>query len=171
MGEGESVRPPRADPCVPIPAPRPNRKEPELSDDLPAPDASSARGDAPDDAPRPVRGVPDHLPELQWIVDALDDKRAVDVRVLDLSDLSASIDAFVVATGESQPQIQALEDAVRETMKGHGQPPRGIEAPSSRWVLLDFGGVVVHLMSAEAREFYDLEGLWADAEPLEIVPN
>ena len=146
-----------------------------MSDDLRAPDAPTAPEDASDDAsaeaPRPVRGVPEHLPELQWIVDALDDKRAVNIRVLDLSELSASVDAFVVATGESQPQIQALEDAVRETMKDRGHLARGIEAPSSRWVLLDFGGVIVHLMSAEAREFYDLEGLWADAEPLEIVPN
>ena len=119
----------------------------------------------------PDAAVPDHLPELQWIVDALDDKRAKDVRALDLSPLTASVDCFVIATAESQPQIQALEDAVRERMKEHGRMPRGIEAPSSRWVLMDYGGVVVHLMSPEAREFYDLEGLWADAETIPVEPG
>lgn len=114
--------------------------------------------------------LPEHLPELQWIVDALDDKRAKDVRVLDLAPLTASVDSFVIATAESQPQIQALEEAVRERMKEHGHVPRGVEAPSTRWVLIDFGGVVVHLMSQEAREFYDLEGLWADAETIPVTP-
>lgn len=121
-----------------------------------------------DDAPT---GVPEHVPELQLIIDALDDKRAQNVRVLDLSPLTASVDAFVIATGESQPQIKALEDAVRERMKDAGMLPRGVEAPSSRWVLLDYGGVVVHVMSPEAREFYDLDGLWADAEPIEVRPS
>lgn len=116
-------------------------------------------------------GVPEHIPELQLIVDALDDKRAENVRVLDLAPLSASVDAFVIATGDSVPQIKALEDAVRERMKESGRMPRGVEAPSSRWVLLDYGGVVVHVMSEEAREFYDLEGLWADAEPIEVQPS
>jgi len=124
------------------------------------------------DSRRPTDvALPDHLPELQWIVDALDDKRAKDVRALDLAPLTASVDCFVIATGESQPQIQALEDAVRERMKEHGRVPRGIEAPSSRWVLMDYGGVVVHLMSPEAREFYDLEGLWADAETIVVTPS
>lgn len=118
-----------------------------------------------------IRGVPEHIPELQLIVDALDDKRAKDVRVLDLTPLTASVDAFVIATGESIPQIKALEDAVRERMKDSGRMPRGVEAPSSRWVLLDYGGVVVHVMSPEAREFYDLEGLWADAQPIEVEPS
>ncbi|NBC95601.1 MAG: ribosome silencing factor [Deinococcus-Thermus bacterium] len=111
------------------------------------------------------------MPELQWIVDALDDKRAKDVVVLDLAPLTVSVDCFVIATGESLPQIEALEDAVRSTMKERGRLPRGVEAPSSRWVLLDYGGVVVHVMSSDAREFYDIEGLWADAEVLPIRPS
>ncbi len=115
--------------------------------------------------------LPEHLQAVQWIVDALDDKRAEDVRVLDLSELTASLDCFVIATATSQPQLQALEDAVKERMKEHGQRPRGIEAPSTRWVLLDYGGIVVHIMSPEAREFYDLEGLWADAKALDVQPT
>lgn len=137
--------------------------------DAPTPDAAAPDG-APNDAPA-AAPLPEHLAEVQWIVDALDDKRALDVRVLDLAPLTASLDCFVIASAESQPQMTALEDAVKERMKAHGRLPRSVEAPSSRWVLMDYGGVVVHLMSPEAREFYDLEGLWADAEVLDVVPT
>jgi len=76
-----------------------------------------------------------------------------------------------VASGESSLQLKALEDAVRERMKASGRLPRGVEGPSLRWVLLDYGSVVVHIMSPEARTFYDLEGLWADAERVDVVPS
>lgn len=109
--------------------------------------------------------------EVQLIVDALDDKRAKDITVLDLTTASETLDYFVVATGESSLQLKALEDGVREHLKAAGVLPRGIEGPSTRWTLLDYGSVVVHIMSREAREFYDLEGLWADAEQLEIIPG
>lgn len=111
------------------------------------------------------------LPELQWIVDTLDDKRARDIRVLHLAPLTPTTEAFVIASTESLPQMQAVEDAVRSRMKEEGRVPRHVETPSSRWVLIDFGAVVVHIMSPEARDFYDLEGLWADAEPIEVTPS
>lgn len=107
---------------------------------------------------------------VQHIVDALDDKRAKDITVLELIGISATLDYFVVATGESVPQLRALQDAVKERIKEEGMLPKGIEGPSNRWVLIDYGNVVVHLMSPEAREFYDLEGLWADAERVEVTP-
>jgi len=56
-------------------------------------------------------------------------------------------------------------------MKAAGHLPRGVEGPSNRWVLLDYGTVVVHVMSPDARDFYDLEGLWADANRVEVVPS
>lgn len=105
---------------------------------------------------------------VQRIVDALDDKRAKDITVLELTDVSATLDYFIVATGESVPQLRALQDAVKERLKEEGTFPKGIEGPSNRWVLIDYGNVVVHLMSPEAREFYDLEGLWADAQRVEV---
>jgi ribosome-associated protein len=139
------------------------------SDDRIADPSAPFEAEATTDA-SPATPLPEHLRELQWIVDALDDKRAKDVVCLDLSELTASVDAFVIATAESQPQLQALEEAVRERMKEHGHRPRGVEAPSTRWVLIDYGGVIVHLMSPEARAFYDLEGLWADAETIPVTP-
>jgi ribosome-associated protein len=112
--------------------------------------------------------VPD---EVQLIVDALDDKRAKDIVVLDLTEVSDSLDWFIVATGESSLQLQALEDGVRERLKGEGFLPKAVEGPSARWVLVDYGSVVAHLMSPEARDFYDLEGLWADAARVEVTPR
>lgn len=109
--------------------------------------------------------------EVQLIVDALDDKRAKDIIVLDLATASETLDYFVVATGESSLQLKALEDSVREQLKAAGVLPRGVEGPSTRWTLIDYGSVVVHIMSPEARDFYDLEGLWADAEQLEVTPG
>ena len=109
--------------------------------------------------------------EVQLVVDALDDKRAVDIAVLDLRSASETLDWFIVASGESSLQLKAMEDSVRETMKAAGHLPKGVEGPSARWVLIDYGSVVVHVMSPEAREFYDLEGLWADAERVPVQPN
>ena len=109
--------------------------------------------------------------EVQLIVDALDDRRAKDIAVLDLREVSESLDYFIVATGESILQLKALEDSVRGKLKDKGITPRGVEGPSNRWILLDYGHVVAHIMSPDARSFYDLEGLWADAHRLEVVPH
>ena len=91
--------------------------------------------------------------------------------MLDLSTVSTSLDYFILATGESSPQLKALEDSVLETLKEQGIRPKAVEGPSQRWTLVDYGDVVVHIMSPDAREFYDLEGLWADAERLGVTPS
>ncbi len=109
--------------------------------------------------------------EVQYIVDALDDKRAKDIVVLDLQEVSESLEYFIIASGESSLQINALEQNVKEHLRENGYRVNGIEGPSQKWILMDYGFTVVHIMSPEAREFYDLEGLWADAESLEVVPN
>lgn len=95
---------------------------------------------------------------------ALEDKKAENVVALDLQEVSDSLDYFVIATGTSQPHLQALERAVRERLGEEGVRASKVEGPSPRWVLLDYGEVLVHLMSPEAREYYDLEGFWADAK-------
>ena len=109
--------------------------------------------------------------EVQLIVDALDDRRAKDIVVLDLHEVSDNLDYFIVATGESQLQLKALEDSVRLKLKDSGVMPKGIEGPSNRWILLDYGSDITHIMSPDARSFYDLEGLWADADRLEVTPR
>ncbi len=109
--------------------------------------------------------------EVQLAVNALDDRRARDITVLNLHDVSETLDYFIIATGESTLQLKALEEAVRDAFKTAGQFPRAVEGPSDRWILMDYGAIVVHLMNREAREFYDLEGLWADAETVEVTPD
>jgi len=101
---------------------------------------------------------------IRQIKEALEDKKAENVVALDLTAVSDSLDYFVIATGTSQPHLQALERAVREKLQEEGIRANKVEGPSPRWVLLDYGPVLVHLMSAEAREYYDLEGFWADAK-------
>lgn len=106
--------------------------------------------------------------EVHLIIETLDDGRAKDITVLDLHDVSETLSYFIIATGESSLQLRSLEQAVRERIKSTGQLPSSIESPSDRWILLDYGHVTLHLMSREARAFYDLEGLWADAVEIEI---
>lgn len=107
--------------------------------------------------------------EVQLIVETLDDGRAKDITLLDMHNVSETLDYFIIATGESGLQLKALQDAVREAVKATGRLPRAIEGPSDRWTLIDYGNVIVHIMSREARTFYDLEGLWADAVKLDVV--
>lgn len=95
---------------------------------------------------------------------ALEDKKAENVVALDLRGVSESLDFFVIATGSSQPHLDALERNVRERLNEEGIRAKRVEGPSPRWVLLDYGDILVHLMSANAREYYDLEGFWADAK-------
>ena len=94
----------------------------------------------------------------------LEDKKGIDVTVLSLEKLSSVTDTFIIASGTSSPHVKALSDYVEEAMGGAGFDPLRIEGyKSAKWILLDYGDLVVHIFSEEAREFYSLEWLWADA--------
>lgn len=97
------------------------------------------------------------------IKEVLSEKKAEDVVALDLTKISDTLDYFVIATAQSTPHLQALEGHLEERLRELSLRSRPVER-SPRWVVLDYGEVVVHLMSREARAFYDLEGFWADAE-------
>jgi ribosome-associated protein len=103
------------------------------------------------------------LEQIKIIHAALEDKKALNVVAMDLTGVSTTLDYFVIATATSQPQLQALERNVLEKMREAGTRAASVEGPSPRWILLNFGAIIVHLMTPETREFYDLEGLWADA--------
>lgn len=105
---------------------------------------------------------------IQLIVNAARDKRAEDVVVLDLHDVSSTLDYFIICTASAGLQINAVQNAIREATKEHGVHAVGIEGPSDRWVLINFGTVIVHVMTKEARDYYDLEGLWSDARNVAI---
>ncbi len=102
-------------------------------------------------------------PEIRWAVEAAQEKQAVDITVLKLS--GAFADYFLLCSGQSTPQLQAISDAIEERLGrervrlAHREGKIGAE-----WVLLDYGGFVVHIFSERARQFYDLERLWRTAE-------
>lgn len=104
----------------------------------------------------------DALELSRHIVDVVEDRKAEDIVLLDLRPDTVIADFFVIATGTSDRQLRALVDYVREDVKAHLQTlPVSIEGTAdSGWVLMDYGEVVVHLFSADQRDYYDLEGLW-----------
>jgi ribosome-associated protein len=100
---------------------------------------------------------------LQVIKDALEDRKAKDVQELDVAQRSGFADYFVLATGTSARHVSAIAQHLQETAKHAGFQPSGVEgADAGDWVLLDLGAVVVHVMRAETRAFYNLEELWSD---------
>jgi ribosome-associated protein len=91
-------------------------------------------------------------------------KKAEDVVILDVRGLTSYADYFVVMSADSERQAGAIAEAVDEELEKVGASRLGVEGQAGgRWVLIDYGDVVAHVMSPDARGFYDLEGLWADA--------
>ena len=96
---------------------------------------------------------------------ALEDVKAQDIQVIDVRDKHSLTDYMIIATGTSNRQINAMLEKVREAVKAKGAQPLGEEGKGdSDWVLLDLNDVIVHMMTAAARQFYDLERLWMGAE-------
>ncbi|MGB8932875.1 MAG: ribosome silencing factor, partial [Anaeromyxobacteraceae bacterium] len=119
---------------------------------------------APVDRPDPSR------PLALAIAKAGLDKKAEEVLVLDVRGLTSYAEYFVVMTADSDRQASAIADHVASEMKDAGVSKVGVEGyETGRWILVDYGDVVAHVMSKEAREFYDIEGLWADAPRTKIA--
>ena len=96
---------------------------------------------------------------------ALEDKKAKDVKILKTAEHTVLADYFVICNGSSSTHIKALVDEVDKQLSEAGEPPIRREGlRSDIWVLMDFGSVIVHIFTDEARKFYDLERLWRDAE-------
>jgi ribosome-associated protein len=103
-------------------------------------------------------------PTAMTIAQAALDKLGQDVTVFDVRGLTSYADYFVVVTADSDRQAGAIADHVEQTMKAQGVTKVGVEGyETGRWILVDYGDVVAHVMNRESRGFYDLEGLWADA--------
>mgnify|MGYP005795502969 CR=1 FL=1 len=103
------------------------------------------------------------------IVKILDSKKALDIRVIGISDLTIIADYFVLATGTSNTQVKALADEVEYQLKQQDIMPNRMEGyNSSSWILVDYGNVVVHIFQKDTRDFYSLERLWADGEQIDI---
>jgi ribosome-associated protein len=101
---------------------------------------------------------------------ALDAKKGKDIKVLEIDKITTLADFFVICTGGSNTQINALCDEVEKKLSEAGEEPLHREGHrGGTWVLLDYGCVAVHVFSQEAREFYDLERLWRDGKRLDLA--
>ena len=98
------------------------------------------------------------------IVNVASDKKASDIVLLRTAEVTTMADYFVIASGRSETQVQALSKAIVDELRDEGIKPIGVEGRSNaRWVLLDYGSVIVHLFAPEEREYYGLERLWSEA--------
>lgn len=99
------------------------------------------------------------------VVDAASDKKAADIMLLDISDVTTIADYFVICSGNNTRQIQAIADAIEEDLRKQGARIRHREGTADTgWVLIDFGDVIVHIFGAQEREYYRLERLWSEAK-------
>jgi ribosome-associated protein len=97
------------------------------------------------------------------------DKKAMDVVVLNMSHASSITDYFLICSGGSERQVQAIADAIDDQLKQSGITSLGVEGyREGHWILMDYGDVIVHVFSRETRDFYDLERLWANAPKVDL---
>lgn len=102
-------------------------------------------------------------------VEALENKKAEDISIIDISEVSVIADYFIIAGGSNKSQIQALSDTVDEALGRAGLPLKQIEGyNNANWILLDFGDIIVHIFDKENRLFYDLERIWRDGKQIDM---
>ena len=103
------------------------------------------------------------------VTKALDSKKGMNIKLLRISDVSSLADYFLICTGTSNTHVKTLCDYAEYTLEQLGEPMLGREGHrGNTWELLDYGTIVIHVFTEEARRFYDLERLWADAEQVDI---
>ncbi|MBQ7817992.1 MAG: ribosome silencing factor [Oscillospiraceae bacterium] len=103
------------------------------------------------------------------VTKALDAKKGLDIKLLKISDVSSLADYFLICTGTSNTHVKTLCDYAEYTLEQLGEPMLGREGHrGNSWELLDFGSIVVHVFTNEARKFYDLERVWADAKQVDL---
>lgn len=103
------------------------------------------------------------------VILALEDKKAEDIRVIDISQVSVLADYFIIADGNNRNQVQAMIDNVEETLGKAGYTPKQIEGyQNANWVLMDYSDIIVHVFDKENRLFYDLERIWRDGKTISV---
>lgn len=109
-----------------------------------------------------------HEEMIKNIVKILDDKKAEDIKAIEIRELTIVADCFIIANGTSSTHVKALAGEVEDTMEKMGVRPSHIEGRATGWIVLDYDTVVVHVFQRESREYYNLERLWQDADYLDI---
>lgn len=106
-------------------------------------------------------------PSLDFYVKAALGRKAFDLVILDVRDLTSIADAFIICSGRSNRQVAAIAESIQVELKKHGIRPLSVEGKKEgHWVLLDYGHVIMHVFYEPVRSFYDLEGLWIDAKKI-----
>ncbi len=101
-------------------------------------------------------------------IEGLEDKKALDLKVIDISEVSVMADYFIIASGSNRNQVQALADNVEEMLHDAKVRPRQIEGyQSANWILMDFNDIIVHIFNEEDRLFYNLEKIWLDGKMID----
>jgi len=104
-------------------------------------------------------------PSLDLYIQAILEKKAMNVVALDVAELTSFADVFIICSGRSNRQVSAIADFIKTDLKKHKINPLSVEGTKDgHWVLLDYGHVIIHVFYEPVREFYDLEGLWVDAK-------
>lgn len=98
------------------------------------------------------------------IVKALDEKKAEDIKLIRISELTVLADYFIIANGTSNTHVRALAEEAEYATEQLGVKPRNIEGRSTGWILLDYGEIVVHVFTPQDRDYYGLERLWKDGD-------
>ena len=107
----------------------------------------------------------DAVPELDLYIKAASEKKAKNLIVLDVADLTSIADVFIICSGQSNRQVNAIADSIVVNLKKQKIKPLSVEGTGEgHWVLLDYGHVIIHVFYEPVREFFDLEGLWLDAK-------
>ncbi len=102
-------------------------------------------------------------------VEALEDKKAEDIKIIDIRSISVLADYFIIADGSNRNQVQAMADSAEEALGRAGYDAKQIEGyQSANWILMDYKDIIVHVFSKEDRAFYDLERIWRDGKVLDV---
>lgn len=101
-------------------------------------------------------------------VKALDNKKAEEIKVIKISELTVMADYFIIANGNTNTHVRALAEEVEYELSKAGEQVRSIEGRSTGWILLDYSSVLVHVFTPKDREYYNLERLWQDGEEIDI---
>lgn len=105
---------------------------------------------------------------VEKIVKVLDEKKAEDIKVIKISELTVLADYFIIANGTSNTHVRSLAEEVEDVLSKEGTQARNIEGRSTGWILLDYNDVVVHVFTPHDRDYYNLERLWQDADFVDI---
>ncbi|MBQ7654618.1 MAG: ribosome silencing factor [Clostridia bacterium] len=109
-----------------------------------------------------------HEEMIKNIVKILDDKKAEDIKAIEIRELTIVADCFIIASGTSSTHVKALAGEVEDAMDKMGVKPNHIEGRATGWIVLDYDTIIVHIFQRESREYYNLERLWQDADYLDI---